>query len=134
MRHVPRRQTQMLAPSPSAKNSFHESIGIRCLFFLWLLPSVFSQETAGVSEPSVCKAVFRTPLSEVGQSGVCVSGDRLFLMVHKKLEGPLEGGFFLTVTSLGSALINTPASCFGKLGCQEALPEKFWNRGMTRQA
>jgi len=27
-----------------------------------LLPSVFAQETTGVSEPAVAKAVFRTPL------------------------------------------------------------------------
>ena len=88
---------------------------------LCLPPVVFAQGTAGVRELSVGKVVFRTPLSEVGQSGVCVSGDRLFLTVHKKLVGPLKGGFYFNSDIVGQ--------CFdkhsGKLLWQVELPGSF---------
>jgi outer membrane protein assembly factor BamB len=45
--------------------------------------------------------LFRTPLSEAGQSGIRVQGDRLFLTVHRKLEGPAKGGFFFNGNIVG---------------------------------
>lgn len=47
------------------------------------------------------KTVYRTPLSEVGQSGVCLHGERLFLTVHKKLSGPLKDGFYFNGDIVG---------------------------------
>lgn len=65
-------------------------------FALLLSLQVFAcgQAVGPPGTPSIAKAVFRTPLSEVGQSGVCLSGDRLFLTVHKQLNGPMKDGFF----------------------------------------
>ena len=129
MRDVHRRQPQTPATdawpqiawpqTPSTKTPFHESIGIWCqLFYSACRLLCLLRELTGVSEPSVGKVVFRTPLSEVGQSGVCVSGDRLFLTVHKKLEGPLKGGFYFSSDIVGQ--------CFdkhsGKLLWQVELP------------
>lgn len=45
--------------------------------------------------------VYRTPLSEAGQSGICLHGDRLFLTVHSRLEGPLKGGFYFNGDIVG---------------------------------
>ncbi|MEO2013929.1 MAG: hypothetical protein ABGZ53_06110 [Fuerstiella sp.] len=39
------------------------------------------------------KVVYCTPLSEAGQSGICLHGDKLFLAVHAKLEGSLKGNW-----------------------------------------
>ena len=50
---------------------------------------------------------YRQPLNEAGQSGVCLHGDRLFLTVHSKLEGPLKGGFYFNSDIVGQ--------CFDKL-------------------
>ena len=51
--------------------------------------------------------VYRQPLNEAGQSGVCLHGDRLFLTIHSKLEGPLKGGFYFNSDIVGQ--------CFDKL-------------------
>ena len=40
------------------------------------------------------KIIYRQPLDEAGQSGVCLHGDKLFLTMHSKLEGRMKGGFF----------------------------------------
>jgi len=91
---------------------------------LCLLPSVFAQKTTGDREPTVANPVFRQPLSEVGQSGVCLSGDRLFLTVHKGLEGPRKGGFYFSSDVVGQ--------CFdkhsGKLHWQVDLPGSYAGR------
>jgi len=53
------------------------------------------------SMPLCAEVLYRTPLSEAGQSGICLSGDRLFLMVHDRLEGPLKGGFYYSGDTVG---------------------------------
>jgi hypothetical protein len=45
--------------------------------------------------------VWRIPLNEVGQSGICLHDDRLFLTVHAKLDGPPKGGFFFNGDIVG---------------------------------
>ncbi|MBT5597701.1 MAG: PQQ-binding-like beta-propeller repeat protein [Planctomycetaceae bacterium] len=71
------------------------------IFYLGLLTTVTAEDTINLSSNSIAKTAFRTPLSEVGQSGVCVSGDHLFLTVHKTLEGPLRGGFYFNSDVVG---------------------------------
>ena len=51
--------------------------------------------------------VYRQPLDEAGQSGVCLHGDKLFLTMHSKLEGRMKGGFFFNADVVGQ--------CFDKL-------------------
>ena len=53
------------------------------------------------------KIVYRQPLDEAGQSGVCLQGDKLFLTMHSKLEGRMKGGFFFNADVVGQ--------CFDKL-------------------
>ena len=53
------------------------------------------------------KIVYRQPLDEAGQSGVCLQGDKLFLTMHAKLEGRMKGGFFFNADVVGQ--------CFDKL-------------------
>ena len=101
-------------------------------FLLSLQATVFSQSprnptdnpTDNPTVNSIAKAEFRTPLSEVGQSGVCVSGNHLFLTVHKVLEGPLEDGFYFNSDIVGQ--------CFdkdsGKLLWQVDLPGSYAGR------
>ena len=45
--------------------------------------SVFSWSFTIAEEPA--QVVWRTPLEEVGQSGVCLQGDNLYLAIHTKL-------------------------------------------------
>ena len=47
------------------------------------------------------EVIYRVPLGEAGQSGICLRGDRLFLTIHSRLEGPLQGGFFNSGDILG---------------------------------
>ena len=47
------------------------------------------------------EVVYRTPLSEAGQSGICLHGDRLFLTVHSQLKGPLQQGFYFNGDVVG---------------------------------
>ena len=60
-----------------------------------------------VSTSLRAEVVYRTPLSEAGQSGICLSGNRLFLTVHARLEGPLKGGFYYSGNIVGQ--------CFDRL-------------------
>ncbi len=64
------------------------------------------------------EVIYRTPLSEAGQSGICLHGDKLFLTVHAQLDGPLDKGFYYSSDILGQ--------CFdkesGKLLWEVALP------------
>jgi hypothetical protein len=68
--------------------------------------------------------VYRTPLSEAGQSGICLQGDRLFLTVHAKLEGRLKGGYYFNSDIVGQ--------CFdkhsGKLLWEVELPGTYAGR------
>ena len=84
----------------------------------------FAQVATTPNQSMVADAAFRTPLSEVGQSGVCVSGDRLFLTIHKKLEGPLKDGFYFNRDIVGQ--------CFdrdsGELLWQVELPGSYAGR------
>jgi hypothetical protein len=70
------------------------------------------------------EVVYRTPLSEAGQSGVCIRGDKLFLAVHAKLEGPLKDGFYFNGNIVGQ--------CFdkdsGKLLWEVELPGTYAGR------
>ena len=52
------------------------------------------------------KIVYRQPLDEAGQSGVCLQGDKLFLTMHAKLEGRMKGGFFFNGDVVGLSLIH----------------------------
>ncbi len=53
------------------------------------------------------EVVYRTPLSEAGQSGICLHGDRLFLTVHSQLKGSPRGGFYFNSDIVGQ--------CFDKV-------------------
>lgn len=101
------------------------ALSLHLLLNLLLLQGKASAQDERVPKQRlVAEAVFRTPLDEVGQSGICVSGDRLFLTVHKKLEGPLEGGFYFNRDIIGQ--------CFdrhsGKLLWQVELPGSYAGR------
>ena len=50
------------------------------------------------------KTIYRQPLGEAGQSGVCLQGDKLFLTMHAKLEGRMKGGFFFNGNIVGQCL------------------------------
>ena len=50
------------------------------------------------------KTIYRQPLDEAGQSGVCLQGDKLFLTMHAKLEGRMKGGFFFNGNIVGQCL------------------------------
>jgi outer membrane protein assembly factor BamB len=68
--------------------------------------------------------VYRQPLNEAGQSGVCLHGDRLFLTMHSKLEGRMKGGFFFNGNIVGQCLDKTT----GKLLWQVDLPGTWAGR------
>ncbi|MGY8642028.1 MAG: outer membrane protein assembly factor BamB family protein [Verrucomicrobiales bacterium] len=78
----------------------------------------FSQERT-IAEP-----IYRVPLSEAGQSGVCVQGDRLFLTVHKKLEGQPKGGFYFNGNIVGQCF----EKATGKLLWEAELPGTYDGR------
>jgi hypothetical protein len=61
---------------------------------------------------------YRQPLDEVGQSGICLHGDRLFLTMHSKLEGRMKGGFYFNGDVVGQCLDKNS----GKLLWQVDLP------------
>jgi outer membrane protein assembly factor BamB len=84
----------------------------------------FAQETRISSTNYIAKATFRTPLSEVGQSGICLSGDHLFLTVHKKLDGPLKGGFYFNSDIAGQCFDRNS----GELLWQVDLPGSYSGR------
>ena len=70
------------------------------------------------------KIVYRQPLDEAGQSGVCLYGDKLFLTMHAKLEGPMKGGFYFNGNIVGQCLDKTS----GKLLWQVDLPGTWHGR------
>ena len=70
------------------------------------------------------KIVYRQPLDEAGQSGVCLHGDRLFLTMHSKLEGRMKGGFFFNGNIVGQCFDKTS----GKLLWQVDLPGTWAGR------
>jgi hypothetical protein len=55
---------------------------VKCWAFLFLALASFAAPTV----------VWRTPLQEVGQSGICVQGDQLYLSIHALPEAELSGG------------------------------------------
>jgi outer membrane protein assembly factor BamB len=77
-------------------------------------------QTRGIAE-----VVYRTPLSEAGQSGVCLQGDRLFLTVHAPLKSPAKGGFYFNGNIVGQCFdrrtgkllwsVNLPGSYDGRV-------------------
>ncbi|MBT3568173.1 MAG: hypothetical protein HN494_04940, partial [Opitutae bacterium] len=70
------------------------------------------------------KIVYRQPLDEAGQSGVCLHGDKLFLTMHSKLEGRMKGGFFFNGNIVGQCFDKTS----GKLLWQVDLPGTWAGR------
>ena len=70
------------------------------------------------------EVVYRTPLSEVGQSGICLYGDKLFLTVHAKLEGSLKGGFYFNGNIVGQCFDKAS----GKLLWEVELPGTYAGR------
>ena len=68
--------------------------------------------------PLQAEVIYRTPLSEAGQSGICRHGDRLFLTVHSRLDGPLKGGFYYNGNIVGQCIDETT----GKLLWEVDLP------------
>lgn len=83
-----------------------------------------AQDTTTSGDRHVAESAFRTPLSEAGQSGICVSGDRLFLTVHKNLKGPLRGGFYFNSDIVGQCFDRNS----GKLLWQVDLPGSYAGR------
>lgn len=87
----------------------------------WFLITAFLVVIGGTIQAEV---VFRTPLSEAGQSDICLHGDKLFLTVHAKLAGPLKGGFYYNGNIVGQ--------CFdrqsGKLLWEAELPGTYAGR------
>jgi hypothetical protein len=82
---------------------------------------------AFAEQPPGCGLVeplYRVPLKEAGQSGVCVQGDRLYLTIHKPLTGALKGGHFFSSDIVGQ--------CFdkhtGKLLWEVDLPGSYAGR------
>ncbi len=67
---------------------------------------------------------YRQLLNEAGQSGVCLHGDRLFLTIHSKLEGPLKGGFYFNSDIVGQCFDKNT----GKLLWQVDLPGSWKGR------
>jgi outer membrane protein assembly factor BamB len=72
----------------------------RCSLFVAAVIASFTA-TAFSPERGIAEAVYRTPLSEAGQSGVCLQADRLFLTVHARLKGPAPGGFYFNGDIVG---------------------------------
>ncbi|MCA9194343.1 MAG: PQQ-binding-like beta-propeller repeat protein [Planctomycetales bacterium] len=70
------------------------------------------------------EVVYRVPLSEAGQSGVCLQGDRLFLTVHARLDGPLKDGFYYNGDIVGQCFDRST----GKLLWQVELPGTWAGR------
>ncbi len=66
--------------------------------------------------------LYRQPLDEAGQSGVCLHGDRLFLTIHAKLEGRMKGAFYFNGNVVGQCIDKIS----GKLLWQVDLPGT-WN-------
>jgi len=87
---------------------------------MFLLAVVFAFASTAIQ----AEVVYRTPLSEAGQSGICLQGDKLFLTVHAKLNGPLKGGFYFNGGIVGQ--------CFdkesGKLLWEVELPGTYAGR------
>lgn len=108
------------------KHSMLLSTLIVALFSLILCPRASQGEQDGTERhPSgLVDPVYRVPLSEAGQSGICLHGDRLFLTVHAKLRGPLQDGFYFNGDIVGQ--------CFdkksGKLLWQVDLPGTYPGR------
>lgn len=69
--------------------------------FIATAPADAQQADVAASSSPIIAPIFRTPLSEAGQSGVCLQGDRLFLTVHKKLSGELKEGFLYSSDIVG---------------------------------
>ncbi|MCA9179321.1 MAG: PQQ-binding-like beta-propeller repeat protein [Planctomycetales bacterium] len=53
------------------------------------------------AEPVVAEPVWQTPLSEAGQSDVCLHGEHLYLTVHAPISQPLRAGFSYSDTIVG---------------------------------
>ena len=66
-----------------------------------LIPIVIGLAVALSGSWLSAEIAYRKPLNEAGQSGVCLHGDRLFLTIHSKLEGPLKGGFYFNSDIVG---------------------------------
>ena len=79
-------------------------------------------------------SVYRTPLSEAGQSGICLYGDRLFLTVHSRLQGPMNGGFYFSGSIEGQCFDKTSGKLLwtGQSVYRGHGGEKFSNHGMTQ--
>jgi len=90
------------------------------LTFATVLLVVFSNP-AFSQERKIAEAIYRVPLSGAGQSGVCVQGDRLFLTVHKTLEGKPEGGFHFNGNIVGQCF----EKATGKLLWEVELPGTY---------
>jgi len=68
---------------------------------LLLLAALLLGALGGAADNAPGAPGWRVPLGEAGQSGVCVSGEKLFLTVHRKLAGPSKGGFLLSGDIVG---------------------------------
>lgn len=51
--------------------------------------------------------LYRQPLDEAGQSGICLWKDHLYLTLHKRLDGPLSGGFCFNSDIIAQCLDRT---------------------------
>jgi len=90
----------------------------RAVFLFYFVAALFTQGRLQA------QAVFRTPLSEAGQSGICLHEDRLYLTVHSRLDGPLNGGFYFNSDIVGQCFDCTS----GKLLWEVDLPGSWKGR------
>jgi outer membrane protein assembly factor BamB len=93
------------------------------LTFTTILLVIFSNP-AFSQERKIAKAIYRVSLSEAGQSGVCVQGDRLFLTIHKTLQGRPKGGFYFNGNIVGQCFEKVT----GKLLWEAELPGTYDGR------
>ena len=74
---------------------------IAALSLFQFVQVALSDDAALSSNSAIVNPDYRVPLSEAGQSGICLHGDRLFLTVHSRLEGPPKGGFYFNGNIVG---------------------------------
>ncbi|MEM7010667.1 MAG: PQQ-binding-like beta-propeller repeat protein [Verrucomicrobiota bacterium] len=99
----------------------------RISLFLCLLLAV-----SAVAGNDPAEVVWRTPLKEVGQSGVCVHGDQLFLTVHTPIEG--EGKNFRKSDIIGQCFDKNTGQLLWEVplpGVEEYLVLDSWRSDTT---
>ena len=97
---------------------------IAALSLFQFVQVALSDDAALSSNSAIVNPDYRVPLSEAGQSGICLHGDRLFLTVHSRLEGPPKGGFYFNGNIVGQCFDKNS----GKLLWEVDLPGTYAGR------